>query len=140
MLARISDAGAKRCTRRPVAVPPRRIAGLLCALALAACASTPPPTVELGRAREALGRAEGAGAGELAPVDYRMARERFDGGRALIDARENAAARESLQKAEVRAELALAKANAARLRNEVQKKEAENQALRRELLGEGQRP
>ncbi|GMU44888.1 MAG: DUF4398 domain-containing protein [Xanthomonadales bacterium] len=118
----------------------RRGAPLLAALTLAACASAPPPTAELGRAREALGRAESAGAGELAPVDYKMARESFDGGRALIDERENAAAKEFLQKAEVRAELALAKATAARLRNEVQKQEAENQALRRELLGEGQRP
>lgn len=109
-------------------------------LALGACASAPPPTLELGRARDALARAEGAGAGELAPVDFRMAREGLDSGRALIEERENSAAKQALQKAEVRAELALAKASAARLRNQVQQNEAENAALRRELLGEGRQP
>lgn len=118
----------------------RRAAACVLALGLVACASAPVPSLELQRARDALARAEEAGAPSLAPVDYRMAREGLDGGRALIDTRENAGARLLLQKAEVRAELALAKASAARLRTEVQQKEVENQNLRRELLGEGQRP
>jgi hypothetical protein len=118
----------------------RRLAALSLAFMLAACASAPAPTLELGRARDAVTRAQAAGAADLAPVDYRMAREGLDSGRALIEQREHTAARNALQKAEVRADLAAAKSNAARLRGEVQAKETDNANLRRELLGEGQLP
>lgn len=110
------------------------------ALALAACASAPAPTTELVRARDAVARAQAAGAADYAPVDYKMAREGLDDGRALIESRDHTLAQQALQNAEVRAELATAKSNAARLRAEVQAKETENANLRRELLGEGQVP
>ena len=109
-------------------------------LSLSACASAPAPTLELDRARSALSRAEQSGAQDYAPVDYSMAREAVDQGRALIDKRENTAARQTLQVAEIRAELATAKSTAAKLRGEVQDKESENANLRRELLGEGRVP
>lgn len=118
----------------------RRLALILLAALLGACASAPVPTLELDRARDALARAEKAGAADYAPVDYKMAREGVDGGRALIETRDHSVARLVLQKAEVRAELAAAKSTAARLRTEVQQKETENASLRRELLGEGQVP
>ncbi len=118
----------------------RRLALLLLAALLGACASAPVPTLELDRARDALARAEKAGAADYAPVDYKMAREGVDGGRALIETRDHSIARLTLQKAEVRAELATVKSTAARLRTEVQQKETENANLRRELLGEGQVP
>lgn len=118
----------------------RRLALVSLLALLGACASAPAPTLELDRAREAVARAQTAGAADYAPVDYKMAREGLEGGRVLIDSRENTAARQLLQKAEVRAELATMKSNAARLRAEVQAKETENANLRRELLGEGQVP
>ncbi len=118
----------------------RRLALILAAALLGACASAPAPTVELDRARDALARAEKAGAADYAPVDFKMAREGVDGGRALIETRDHSVARMLLQKAEVRAELATTKSAAARLRTEVQRKETENANLRRELLGEGQVP
>lgn len=118
----------------------RRLALILAAALLGACASAPAPTVELDRARDALARAERAGAADYAPVDFKMAREGVDGGRALIETRDHSVARMLLQKAEVRAELAATKSAAARLRTEVQRKETENANLRRELLGEGQVP
>jgi hypothetical protein len=110
------------------------------AFMLGACASAPAPTPELDRARGAVARAQTAGAADLAPVDYKMAREGLEAGRALIEQREHTAARNALQKAEVRADLATAKSNAARLRADVQVKETDNANLRRELLGEGQLP
>ena len=115
----------------------RRLFLVSIVLFIYACASAPVPTIELDRAREAVARAQNAGASDYAPVDYKMAREGLDGGRVLIDAREHSAARQALQKAEIRADLATAKSNAARLRSEVQNKETENANLRRELLGEG---
>lgn len=118
----------------------RRLALVSLVALLGACASAPVPSMELSRARDALARAQTAGAADYAPVDYKMAREGLDAGRALMNQRENTAARQELQKAEVRAELATMKSNAARLRAEVQVKETENANLRRELLGEGQVP
>lgn len=122
-----------------VTLPPR-LAVLLLTATLTACASAPVPTTELVRARDALARAQSAGAADYAPVDYKMAREGLDEGRELIDSREHTLARQELQQAEVRAELATAKSNAARLRADVQAKETEIANLRRELLGEGQVP
>lgn len=109
-------------------------------LALGACASAPAPTLELDRARSALSRAEHSGAADYAPVEFSMAREGVDAARSLIDKREHTAARETLQVAEIRADLAAAKSVAAQLRGEVQDKERENANLRRELLGEGKVP
>ena len=118
----------------------RRVGALALAAFLVACASAPAPQLELDRARDALARAQKAGAADYAPVDYKMAREALDSGRVLIESREHLEARQMLQKAEVRAELATAKSNGARLRAEVQAKETDNANLRRELLGEGQVP
>lgn len=118
----------------------RQLLLLALVVAVTACASAPAPTLELDRARSALSRAEQSGAPDFAPVDYSMARESLDAGRALIDKRENTAARQILRVAEVRAELATAKSTAAKLRGEVQAKESENANLRRELLGEGRVP
>jgi len=109
-------------------------------LTLVGCASTPVPSVELTRAREAVERAQSEGAADFAPVDYRMARDALDRGRAQIESRDNSAAQESLQLAQARGELAAAKSVGARLRADVATKEAENQRLRRELLSEGQVP
>lgn len=106
----------------------------------AACASAPVPQLELERARDAIARADSAGATDYAPVDYKLARDGVTAGKALIDARKNSDARLTLQRAEARAELAAAKSAGARLRADVQAKEAENANLRRELLGEGQVP
>lgn len=118
----------------------RRLGVFSVAVVLGACASAPVPQLELDRARDALARAQTAGAADYAPVDYKMAREALDGGRVLIESREHTEARQMLQKAEVRADLATAKSNAARLRADVQAKETDNANLRRELLGEGQVP
>lgn len=109
-------------------------------LLLSACASTPPPTMELERARAALVRAEQANADTHAPVDYRMAREGLQQAQTLMDQRKHEPAQRALQRAEARAELAASKGVGARLRAEVKAKEDENTALRRELLGGGQRP
>jgi len=108
--------------------------------ALSACASVPPPSLELSRARDAVEQARSVGAEDYAPVDYRLAREALDSGRAQIEARDHEDARQSLQVAAARAELAAAKSQSARLRAEVAAKEIENSKLRRELLGEGQLP
>jgi|CXWL01.1.fsa_nt_gi hypothetical protein len=125
----------------PVYDPVSRYAPLaLLILLLSACASAPVPSMELSRAREALEQARADGAADYAPVDYRLAREALDGGRTLIESHDNEDARQRLQLAQARAELASAKSQGARLRAEVADKELANSRLRRELLGEGQVP
>lgn len=110
---------------------------LACVLSLTACASAPVPQLELDRAKSAIAAAERSGAAEMAPVDYRMAGEDLNRGRILIAEREHTQAKRRLELAAARAELAASKAQGARLRGEVQAKEADNTRLRRELLGEG---
>lgn len=119
---------------------PRHALLALLLLSLSACASVPPPSLELTRAREAVENARTEGAPDYAPVDYRLAREALENGRAQIESRDHEDARQSLQLAQARAELAAAKSQGARLRAEVAAKESENLKLRRDLLGEGQVP
>lgn len=111
------------------------LAGTLVA-ALGGCASTPPPTAELAAAESALLDAERARAADFAPVELGFARDKLAAAQAASEAREHARARVSAAQALVDAELALAKSRAAQARAEVQRRSAENTALRRELLGE----
>ncbi len=104
-------------------------------LVLNACASTPVPQLELDRAVAAIATAERANAADLAPVDFRIAGEDLSRARILLAEREHLAAKRRLELTAARAELAASKATSARLRGEVQSKEAAIAKLRRELLG-----
>ena len=73
-------------------------------------------------------------------MELRFARENLGAAETFISQRKHADARRQLEEAGAHAELAAAKARAARLRADAQAKEAENAALRRELLGDGGRP
>ena len=54
------------------------------ALFALACASASPPTSEISAAEVAIRQAEGLGAVELAPVPMRVAREKLDEAKALV--------------------------------------------------------
>lgn len=109
---------------------------VLVALALAGCASTPPPIGELAAADAALGAARAAGAADFSPVEYGFAQEKRDAAQAALDQRDHAAARALALQAQADAQLAEAKSRAAAGRTAVQQKTRENAELRRELLGE----
>lgn len=105
-------------------------------LLLSACASTPPPNTELAAAESALAEARAAGAADFAPVEFGFAQSKLDSARSAIEARKYADAQSAARQAEVDAELALAKSQAAKLRREVAERSDANARLRRELLGE----
>lgn len=56
----------------------------LLVLGAAACASVSPPTAEISAAETAIRQAESLGAGELAPLQMRIAREKLDEARAIV--------------------------------------------------------
>ncbi len=109
-------------------------------LALAGCASTPPPVAQLDAADAALLQARGAQAADLAPVELGFAEGKRAEADAAMQSRDYARARALAAQAEADAALALAKSRAAAARAEVQRKTGDNAQLRRELLGEGGRP
>ncbi len=113
---------------------------LFALLALAGCASTPPPIALLDAADAALQRARAAQAADLAPVELGFAQSRRAEADAAMQARDYGRARALAAQAEADAALALAKSRAAAARADVQRRTAENAELRRELLGEGGRP
>ncbi len=76
------------------------------AVALAGCASVPPPKEQIAVSRAAVGDAVGAGGTEYAPVAMRSAQDKLDRALAAQAAGENAQARRLAEEAEVDAKLA----------------------------------
>lgn len=114
-----------------------RVWSLIAVVALlAGCATAPPPLTELADARAEVERARAAGAGASAPVELRFAEDKLGAAQAASADRDYALAGSLATQAEVDAELASAKARAARARNAVREKTDDNARLRRELLTE----
>jgi hypothetical protein len=106
------------------------------ALALAGCASAPPPLSELDDAAALIERAEAEDAGRHAPMELRFADEKLARARAAVDDKDYARAVLLADQAEVDAEFAFAKARQAKARLAVEAKAAENEQLRRDVGGE----
>lgn len=102
-------------------------------LAIAACASSPPPSGLLDEATLAIQRAESSGAVEHAPIELRLARERLAGARLAIEERDNARAARLAEQAQVNSELAEAKTAAARAREAARAQEQDNRELQDDL-------
>jgi Domain of unknown function (DUF4398) len=79
-------------------------------LALAACASTPPPMPEMAVANAALAHAVAAGSAELAPVEMAMARDKLARANLALAAGKNDSALMLAQQVQLDAQLAEAKA------------------------------
>ncbi len=103
---------------------------------LAGCATAPPPLTELADARAEVDRARAAGADASAPVELRFAEDKLSAAQAASEKRDYAVAGSLATQARVDAELASAKARAARARSAVREKTDDNARLRRELLTE----
>ncbi|MFN3842936.1 MAG: DUF4398 domain-containing protein [Rehaibacterium terrae] len=109
-------------------------------LALAGCASVPPPTLQLDAAEVALAGAREVRAERFAPDELRLARLRLEEAQAAMARRKYDEARQLAEQAEAEASLAIARSRAAAWRAEVEQKTEQNASLRRSLLGEGHRP
>ena len=106
------------------------------ALALAGCASAPPPLSELDDAAALIERAQSADAARHAPADLRFAEDKLARARAAVDDKDYDAAALLADQAEVDAEFALAKARLASARTAVEAKAAANERLRRDVGGD----
>jgi hypothetical protein len=92
----------------------RRLSWLACGLALAACATLPPPTSELAAAQQAVSRANDADADQYADAAVALARSELSQAQAAMAKGRNEEARSAAMAASADAEFALATSNAAR--------------------------
>lgn len=111
--------------------------GSVAIIALAGCASAPPPQAELDAAESAIAQARSLRAADFSPIEFAAAEEKRAQARAAFAARKYDDARRLAEQSLVDSELAVAKSQAARIRAEVQKKSAQNERLRADLLGGG---
>ncbi|MBZ8143783.1 hypothetical protein CLD22_28730 [Rubrivivax gelatinosus] len=115
--------------------PTRRLllpALVVAALALGACATTPPPA-ELGLANAALSHAVAAGAPEFAPVEMAAAREKMTRANKAMADQEPERARALAQQAQLDAQLAEARAESEKARRADGAMRAADGALREEM-------
>ncbi|MFA6230609.1 MAG: DUF4398 domain-containing protein [Rhodanobacter sp.] len=118
----------------PLARSPRRICGaaaaLVMTLALASCASVPPPNDSMSLAQTQLQSARDAGAADYAPVDLGFAQDKFQAAQAAMAERKYAEAANLAGESVADAELARSKARLAAARSQIQAKLDENNRLR----------
>ncbi|HEX5357156.1 MAG TPA: DUF4398 domain-containing protein [Aquabacterium sp.] len=100
---------------------------------VAACATTPPPTEQLAVSTAALARAVTAGAGEAAPMEMRLARDKLEGARIAMQGKDYEVARKLALEAQVDAQLAEAKAQSSRAGKAAGVVQEDSRVLREEL-------
>lgn len=110
----------------------RMVSGLVAAvvLAVAGCASVPPPDDSMNLAQSQLQAARDAQAADYAPVDLGFAQDKFQQAQAAMAQRKYADAAKWAEESRADAELARAKARLAAARGQIQDKLAENSRLR----------
>jgi len=113
--------------------PLLRCTVLASVLALAACASTPPPTEELAAAQLSVARAGDADADQYAPQDLAQARRALEQAQAAMANQRSDEARTLALSASALADLAHARARQAATDSELAARRAEITDLRRQL-------
>jgi hypothetical protein len=120
--------------RRPVAA---RLAvstlTLAMTLALAGCASTPPPDGMMNQAQMQLQAARDADASSYDPIDFGAAQDKFQQAQSAMAKRDYDQAASLADEARADAELARAKSRLAAARAQIQSKTAANQQLREQI-------
>ena len=107
-----------------------RVAAAALLLALAGCATVPPPDNSMNQAQAQLQAARDADAADYAPVDLGFAQDKFQQAQAAMAARKYADAAALSEESRADAELARAKARLAVARAQIQSKVQENTRLR----------
>lgn len=108
-------------------------------VALAACASTPPPTAQLAVARSTITDAQSAGAAEHAAVELRSAQENLARAQTAVREERNEEARHYAEIAEVDAKLAETRARSEKARRAAAEIRSSIETLRQELNVSGTR-
>jgi hypothetical protein len=107
---------------------------------LAGCATLPPDPTLLNNARAAISQAELVGAQEYSPLELRFARERLEAAIEAMELEDVDQARRLADGAEIEAQLALARTQAALARAELAEKQRALDELKADLVeayGEG---
>ena len=114
---------------------PRRLHGacLVLALALAGCASLPPPTAELSAAGQAVARADAADAQQYAPQDLDRARTALSRAQAAMSEGRERDARALAGLSEASADLAAARSAHEQVEATLAQRRAEVASLRQSL-------
>ena len=102
-------------------------------LALAACASTPPPTAQMALATAAVTSAAAAGGVEMAPAEMALSREKLRRAQTAMDAKDHDTALMLSQQAQADAQLAQVKAEAEKARRSALALQEAGRALREEM-------
>lgn len=100
---------------------------------LGACASTPPPTAEVAVSAAAVAHAAGAGAPEGAPAEMRSARDKLARANLAMTNKDYAEARTLALEATADAQLAEARAEAAKSRKAADEVAEASRVLREEM-------
>lgn len=100
------------------------------ALALAGCATVPPPNQAMNQAQAQLQAARDAGAADYDPVDLGFAQDKLQQAQGAMAARKYELAADLAAESQVDAELARVKANLGAARSQIQVKLDENTRLR----------
>src|SRR5690625_6664580 len=98
---------------------------MLAVVLTVACATTPPDPSMLNGARKAIELAESADAAEYAPIDLRLARERLQAAENALEDDKPQEARRVGERAELEAQLALGRTQAALARAGLQAEQGE---------------
>ncbi len=110
-----------------------RIAAGAALLALAACATTPPPTEQMAVANAALAHAVSAGSTDLAPGETALARDKLARATKAMASKDYDAALALSQQVQVDAQLAEARAESARAGKSARELQDASRALREEM-------
>jgi len=102
-------------------------------VALAACASVPPPTGQMAVSRAAVANAAGAGAGEFAPMELKSAQDKMERAGRAMTREDYAVARTLAEEAQLDAQLAEKKTQAAKAQKAAAVTQEDNRVLREEL-------
>lgn len=117
---------------RPGKIRYLTVASLLMSLALAGCATVPPPNDSMTLAQSRLQEARDAGAADYAPVDLGFAQDKFQQAQAAMAERKYADAADLATESSADAELARAKAQLGAVRARILDKQQENSRLRQQ--------
>jgi hypothetical protein len=113
------------------------LVGAAMLVGIAGCASGPAPEAQMGAAELALSQAEDAAAAARAPAPYALARDKLERARAAMADGENVEARRLAEQALVDAQLAEAEARSAVARENAAELRQSIETLREELARRG---
>lgn len=100
---------------------------------MAACASTPPPIVQMAVSRAAVSSASRTGANELAPIQLKSAMDKMDAAEKAMTAENFVLAQNLAEQAEVDAKLASATVRSVKAQKAADAVQEDGRVLRKEI-------